>query len=232
MNSSHRANRSGRGQHPGRGRGRGGGRGAFNNSSDFSGMKPVPNIRQVVVGAPVSIVLKVDQPTGREVQGMVAELLTRGDHPRGIKVRLQDGRVGRVQRMVSDETAMAASAGLSDLGRNGEVGGNIESSGRVTVSGSGFTQRYSDFRIDEPDAPPSGGLSLEDYVVVKETKKGWRKKGSGTGQHQNGIETAARENEGSREGQSVTSATSKCPVCSEFEGDETAVAHHVNEHFD
>lgn len=59
----------------------------------------VPSVRQVVPGARVSIVLKQDQPTGREVQGTVSEVLTRGNHPRGIKVRLQDGRVGRVQRM-------------------------------------------------------------------------------------------------------------------------------------
>jgi uncharacterized repeat protein (TIGR03833 family) len=53
----------------------------------------------VTPGARVSIVLKQDQPTGHEVQGIVADVLTRGNHPRGIKVRLQDGRVGRVQRM-------------------------------------------------------------------------------------------------------------------------------------
>jgi uncharacterized repeat protein (TIGR03833 family) len=53
----------------------------------------------VTPGAGVSIVLKQDQPTGHEVQGIVADVLTRGNHPRGIKVRLQDGRVGRVQRM-------------------------------------------------------------------------------------------------------------------------------------
>lgn len=53
----------------------------------------------------MSIVLKVDQATGREVQGTVRDLLTRGNHPRGIKVRLQDGRVGRVQRMVTGAIA-------------------------------------------------------------------------------------------------------------------------------
>ncbi|KAK4574408.1 hypothetical protein LTR86_002170 [Recurvomyces mirabilis] len=65
----------------------------------------VPNIQQVIPGAGVSIVLKADQPTGREVQGVVQDLLTRGNHPRGIKVRLQDGRVGRVQRMTAAGTA-------------------------------------------------------------------------------------------------------------------------------
>ena len=63
--------------------------------------KAVPTIQQVTPGAAVSIVLKQDQPTGREVQGTVQDLLTRGNHPRGIKVRLTDGRVGRVQRMAS-----------------------------------------------------------------------------------------------------------------------------------
>lgn len=117
MNSARNANRSnrgpssarGRGQGRGRGRGRGGrSRGGFDGHNDGdSPLKPVPTTQQVIVGAPVSIVLKVDQPTGREVQGIVAELLTNENHPRGIKVRLQDGRVGRVQRMASEEAAKA-----------------------------------------------------------------------------------------------------------------------------
>jgi uncharacterized repeat protein (TIGR03833 family) len=65
--------------------------------------KAVPTIQQVTPGTAVSIVLKQDQPTGREVQGVVQDLLTRGNHPRGIKVRLTDGRVGRVQRMATDQ---------------------------------------------------------------------------------------------------------------------------------
>jgi uncharacterized repeat protein (TIGR03833 family) len=77
--------------------------------------------------------LKVDQPTGREVQGIVAELLTIGNHPRGIKVRLQDGRVGRVQRMASEEAAKAGSAGMSGLGRNGEMSG---SNNDIAIPGS------------------------------------------------------------------------------------------------
>ena len=65
----------------------------------------VPNSHQVVSGAAVSIVLKQDQSTGKEVQGIVQDLLSRGDHPRGIKVRLQDGRIGRVQRMANATSA-------------------------------------------------------------------------------------------------------------------------------
>lgn len=42
------------------------------------------------------ITLKQDQGTDVTQEGVVAERLTRGDHPRGVKVRLEDGRVGRV----------------------------------------------------------------------------------------------------------------------------------------
>ena len=60
-----------------------------------------PSHSQIQVGAIVSIVLKVDQPTGHQVQGTVADVLTSGDHPRGVKVRLTDGRIGRVQEVIS-----------------------------------------------------------------------------------------------------------------------------------
>lgn len=59
----------------------------------------VPTAEQVVPGAAVFIVLEEDQPSGRETPGTVQHVLTRGNHPRGIKVRLHGGMVGRVQRM-------------------------------------------------------------------------------------------------------------------------------------
>jgi uncharacterized repeat protein (TIGR03833 family) len=91
-------------QRPPREHDRGGRRGPQNASGSS-----VPTLQQVRQGAFVSIVLKQDQPTGREVQGTVQDLLTRGDHPRGIKVRLTDGRVGRVQRMAIANSASSAS---------------------------------------------------------------------------------------------------------------------------
>ena len=52
--------------------------------------------------AEVMIVLKKDQRTGRLTQGRVKEILTRSaNHPHGIKVRLTDGKVGRVKEVVS-----------------------------------------------------------------------------------------------------------------------------------
>jgi uncharacterized repeat protein (TIGR03833 family) len=143
------------GQNESRGRGRGRGRGA---SSILGRRAPgtpqqaagtVPTAKQVVTGAAVFIILKEDQPTGRETQGIVQDVLTSGDHPRGIKVRLRNGQVGRVQRLddgssePSTGTAMASSA-----------------------SSSRFNSRYTDIRNDEDfdylEGPPP--RSLADYM--------------------------------------------------------------------
>ncbi|OAP63176.1 hypothetical protein AYL99_02403 [Fonsecaea erecta] len=62
---------------------------------------PVTQLSQLKPGQLVSIVLKADQRTGRQVQGTVSQLLTRHNHPRGIKVKLTDGRVGRVEQILT-----------------------------------------------------------------------------------------------------------------------------------
>lgn len=52
----------------------------------------------IKIGVEVDIVLKADQRTGKLTHGKVAEILTSSTfHLRGIKVRLEDGQVGRVQ---------------------------------------------------------------------------------------------------------------------------------------
>ena len=49
-------------------------------------------------GQKVSIVLKKDQKTGKLTEGIVKHLLTKSpSHPHGIKVRLENGLVGRVK---------------------------------------------------------------------------------------------------------------------------------------
>jgi uncharacterized repeat protein (TIGR03833 family) len=58
----------------------------------------------VVVGNDVFVVLKNDQRTGVETRGTVSRHLTNSPyHPRGIKVMLTSGQVGRVTRFVDDE---------------------------------------------------------------------------------------------------------------------------------
>ncbi|MDH3711531.1 MAG: YwbE family protein [Cyclobacteriaceae bacterium] len=56
-------------------------------------------------GLSVKVVLKKDQRSGRLTQGVVKDILTRSaKHPHGIKVRLQDGQVGRVKEISVDST--------------------------------------------------------------------------------------------------------------------------------
>jgi uncharacterized repeat protein (TIGR03833 family) len=63
-------------------------------------------------GDTVDIVLKQDQRTGKLTRGVVKELLTGSQfHPHGIKVRLADGKVGRVKAVIpKDKTPPSKSA--------------------------------------------------------------------------------------------------------------------------
>lgn len=52
-------------------------------------------------GLHVSIVLKKDQRTGKLTEGIVKDILTHAPvHPHGIKVRLENGEVGRVKKIL------------------------------------------------------------------------------------------------------------------------------------
>ena len=54
----------------------------------------------ITIGAHVSVVQKQDQRTGKLTEGTVAKLLTKSpNHPHGIKVMLENGIVGRVQKV-------------------------------------------------------------------------------------------------------------------------------------
>ncbi len=57
--------------------------------------------KNIKAGQKVAVVLKKDQRTGKETVGTVKKLLTNSKfHPHGIKVRLADGQVGRVKRIL------------------------------------------------------------------------------------------------------------------------------------
>ncbi len=52
-------------------------------------------------GIKVNIILKKDQRNGTLTEGIVKDLLTSAiKHHRGIKVRLEDGQIGRVQEII------------------------------------------------------------------------------------------------------------------------------------
>lgn len=56
--------------------------------------------KNISPGTEVDIVLKKDQGSNRLTRGVVKDILTsKPVHPRGIKVRLLGGEVGRVQKI-------------------------------------------------------------------------------------------------------------------------------------
>ena len=64
-------------------------------------MKSGQNRKDIHPGLKVEIVLKKDQKTGVTTPGIVKDILTNSpNHPHGIKVRLQDGQVGRVKNII------------------------------------------------------------------------------------------------------------------------------------
>ncbi len=59
------------------------------------------NRGDVKIGLEVEVVLRANQKTGKLTHGIVAEILTNSSfNPRGIKVRLENGKVGRVQNIL------------------------------------------------------------------------------------------------------------------------------------
>jgi uncharacterized repeat protein (TIGR03833 family) len=56
------------------------------------------NRSEITPGLAVVIILKQDQRSGKLTKGIVKNILTKSPfHSRGIKVRLEDGQVGRAQ---------------------------------------------------------------------------------------------------------------------------------------
>jgi uncharacterized repeat protein (TIGR03833 family) len=61
------------------------------------------NREDIYPGLEVDIILKKDQRSGKKTRGIVKDLLTSAPyHSRGIKVRLEDGQVGRVAEIIEE----------------------------------------------------------------------------------------------------------------------------------
>lgn len=177
----------------------------------------------------------------------MADVLTAGDHPRGIKVRLADGRVGRVQDMLhgdptaeTTESLAPAAAGVNGPSRS------VQTSGTDQVQHRGATEsfqklKYRDVRLDDQLAAPETEYDLFSFVKVK-GKKG-RRVDSRAPVETSDVDTAdlaalnitapveAQDRE-SRSKDADVGAIANCPVCGDFKGDETAVSHHIEQdHF-
>ncbi len=62
---------------------------------------PITKRSDLRPGMRVQVVEKQNQRSGELTEGIVARLLTKSpNHPRGIKVQLEDGRVGRVMAVL------------------------------------------------------------------------------------------------------------------------------------
>lgn len=62
------------------------------------------NRSDIYPGLEVDIILKKDQRSGKRTRGIVKDLLTSSSyHSRGIKVRLEDGQVGRVAEIIDED---------------------------------------------------------------------------------------------------------------------------------
>lgn len=74
-------------------------------SKSFEKVKERPTMNginrcDIKAGLRVSIVLKQDQRSGKLTEGIVKDILTKSPtHPHGIKVRLENGLVGRVKKI-------------------------------------------------------------------------------------------------------------------------------------
>jgi len=62
------------------------------------------NRKDIYPGLEVDIILKKDQRSGKLTRGFVKNLLTSASyHSRGIKVRLEDGQIGRVAWIIDQD---------------------------------------------------------------------------------------------------------------------------------
>ena len=61
----------------------------------------IPSRDKIKIGTIVQIVQKQDQRSGNLTEGIVKRILTSSNfHPHGIKVELDNGKIGRVQNII------------------------------------------------------------------------------------------------------------------------------------
>lgn len=151
-------------------------------------------------------------------------------------MRLRDGRVGRVQRLVSEDEGVRGEEGSGassemSLGRNGEP---------LSGTGFGFASNRGESGRGRARGGPtgrSGPISFRHTEDVREDGYLYDERNPPTrslGAYFSGfeaLEAADKEAEKEKLEREQFVVRVSCPVCHVFEGDEVAVARHVEEHF-
>ncbi|KAL9636362.1 MAG: hypothetical protein Q9164_002871 [Protoblastenia rupestris] len=123
----------------------------------------VPKFSQLRTGLSVNVILKADQPTGKLTTGHIAGLLTRGDHPRGVKVRLSTGQIGRVQSLSSAAPIAEPSVGIQKEGEDFERSMGVQMARGQDRRERGRYKLQEDYRNDDV---ATDSRSLADYMKV------------------------------------------------------------------
>jgi uncharacterized repeat protein (TIGR03833 family) len=139
-------------------------------------MAPVPKYFELGPSVPVNIVLKADQRTGKLTTGKITNVLTRGDHPRGVKVRLESGAVGRVQSLVvgsAGNDQHNATTQAEEQGAQAQASRDFAGHEHGPVRPRNY--RFQEDIRETAPPPPSEVASLGDFIKAPSRNK--RKKG-------------------------------------------------------
>ena len=127
----------------------------------------VPKMSQLRPGVHVNVVLKAHQQSGKLTTGQISEILTRGDHPRGIKVRLHSGEIGRVQSLsLSSEPFAAAQAPPHE-----QTSAVSEYGNSPNHFGERRRERFTSQEDYRQDPSPLGSRSLAEYIRTSSSSK-------------------------------------------------------------
>lgn len=127
----------------------------------------VPTMSQLRPGVQVNVVLKAHQQSGKLTTGQISEILTRGDHPRGIKVRLRSGEIGRVQSLSLSSEPFAGAQALPHEQRS--FVSEYENS--PNNSGERRRERFRSQEDYRQDPSPLESRSLADYIRISSPSK-------------------------------------------------------------
>ncbi len=116
-------------------------------------------------GIKVEIVQKKDYKTGSTVEGVVGEVLTKSQyHPYGIKVRLIDGTVGRVKRIIQpDDNTIKESRGIDNSSKVKNSTFHNDENGKTTFAEVG----------ENPDIGSKGAERPKDYRAENSSSQGF-----------------------------------------------------------